>query len=947
MKLHRAAYCILFLLSLFHYGASASDKNRLSVISTVYFDFIHPEASADTAAYLARYADGFADEICLLLDTSMKGRIPVYLNPDIQQLNAYYTPFPYNRIVLYDTTVTDGSLGGFRDAILKVFYHELTHAVSINVRSPFWQLMSETFGDILSINFIVTMPLSFLEGVTVSFESRNGDGRLNDPYTRHFYIQDKIEGKTPSWKDVAGSRDIHPGSTASYLYGGAFAAWLQDTYGMEKYAELWKRGGGFNPFTSFLQTRFRQVYDVPVADAWAAFLESIPVPPAITVNENTLEGIPDGIYSALARSPDGLAFSDGNAGAVLFRAAGGSVERLFDTDETLNRLSFSPDGRLLLVSDAKIGGDSILLRARLFDMQRRRFLPEMFENLRDASFAGSSSLICGIESSAQVSRLVVLDRERGGGRTVLVAAGPDESFYTLYNPVPAGPGRLACIGADGPDRRLLFVDMATGSLSASELPLEVRNIRFLASVPGEEGTLLSFGWANENTLYRFALYDPDTGFLRLQDRDYSGGVFHPVFEPAADRVFYAASFSGRDALSVLDAASARSVTVIPPPGPLPAGAAGPQSYPSVRSRYYNPLPWFLDGVFIPYPVLLPVDTGLMNVAPGFLYFTGDPTERFELVINPAFSVDPFFVDFSIQPRIRTGGFVFSAEVSDHLKPSLAAFEPYRETSASLSVERGFGTGPAWKGFNVSLAVKTNNYAPDLNDFRERYGVPYRASSLSAETAASYSAIRKKRIPAFPLFAHTATGVRSSGDLYLGRVYPDLETTPVFQGNLSFFLPVVPLALTASGAAAEGLAFSPVSVYALASNVRDFESGISRYIPLFTEYADTGFETINSSRVLAVEADLTFLTVEIQRGVPAVPLYANRLLGSAGYRGALFGPGDAAPVYLDSVYVRSTVQASIVIGMLNSLVLSGYAEYGYALRAAAARFTFGFGYVLEL
>jgi len=947
MKLHRAAYCILFLLSLFHYGASASDKNRLSVISTEYFDFIHPEASADTAVYLARYADGFADEICLLLDTSMKGRIPVYLNPDIQLLNAYFSPFPYNRIVLYDTTVTDGSLGGFRDAILKVFYHELTHAISINVRTPFWQLMSETFGDILSINFIVTMPLSFLEGVTVSFESRNGDGRLNDPYTRHFYIQDKIEGKTPSWKDVAGSRDIHPGSAASYLYGGAFSAWLQDAYGMEKYAGLWKRGGGFNPFTSLLQTRFRQVYGISLADAWAAFLDSIPVPPAITVNENILEGIPDGIYTALAASPDGLAFSDGNSGAVLFRKLDGSVERLFDTDETLNRLSFSPDGKLLLVSDAKIGGDSILLRARLFDVQRKRFLPDMFENLRDASFAGSSSLICGIESFSQNSRLVLLDRESGGDRRVLVSAGPDESFYTFYNPVHAGPGRLACIGADGPDRRLLFVDTANGNLSSSEFPAELRYIRFLSSASDSGETLLSFGWANENTLYRYALYNPDTGLLRMQEGDYSGGVFHPVYGNTTGSILYSASFSGRDRLSSLDSVSGCTERIIPPPSPLSVRDSGLLPAPVPRSRYYNPLPWFLDGVFLPYPSFLPVDTGLQNVAPGFIYLTGDPTERFELVINPAFSVNPFFVDFTVQPRLRTDGFLFGVDVSDRLKGPLGAFEPYRETSTALSVERSFVTGPSWKGVTLSFTATANGYAPDISGHDAPYDAPYDASTLSAETVLGFSAIRNKNLPAFPLFAHTASGFSASGDLYVARVFPDRETTPVLQGSLSVFFPVMPLSLTVSGAVADGLVFSPLSVYALARNARDFESGVSRYIPVFPEYTDTEYETINSSSIIAAVTELTFLSIEIQRGLPAVPLYANRFLGSAGYRGALFGAGQSAPVWLDGVYARSTVQASVIIGMLNSLVLSGYAEYGYALRSARGRLSFGYGFALEL
>ena len=420
---------LLLILCMSILVAESFDKTL--VIRTNYFDIIYPPKSAETAALLAEYADGFADEICGLLETSMKERIPVYLDPNEEVTNAYYSSAYYSHIVLYDTVPLEGRLGVFRDNILMIFYHELTHAISLTIQTPFWQVMSRIFGDYLSINQIVTMPLSFVEGVTVSFESRSGEGRLNDPLTDHFLIEDKYENKFCSWADAAGARDVYPGGTTSYLYGGAFSAWLQKTYGMEKYAELWRLGGGVSLFHFSVSGRFKQVYGIGLDDAWDEFRDSIVVPDDIKENPATLSEAGDGICSALASGPNGIAWYDGNACAVKFRDSVGNVTSLFDADSSLHRLSFSPDGKLLLVSAAAISGKAIRQQVRVYDMQRHRFLAESWPGLRDASFFGDSNTVCGIEAVAQKSTLVVFSRDAPENKKTVLTAGPGESFYTL------------------------------------------------------------------------------------------------------------------------------------------------------------------------------------------------------------------------------------------------------------------------------------------------------------------------------------------------------------------------------------------------------------------------------------------------------------------------------------------------------------------------------------
>lgn len=927
------------------FNTFSESADHLIVTKTAYFDFIYTDTSAETAQLLVRYADGLADEICLLLDTSMKGRIPVYLNPDVQILNAYFTPYPYNHIVLYDTTPTDGSLGSFHNTILKVFYHELTHAISMNIRTPFWQLMADIFGDALSMNSLLTMPLSFLEGVTVSFESSDGEGRLNDPLTQHFIVQNKIEHTSPTWKDVAGARDVYPGSKASYIYGGAFSSYLQKTYGMEKYAELWTGGLTLLPF---LQPKFKSTYNISIGDAWDSFLSSISVPSDIAENTFSLSGTSPGVYSCLASGPDGLVWADGNTGSVWFRKYNGTIIKLFDSDGTLHNLSFSPNGKLLLVSLAEISGASVRAKVRLFDVSSLRFLAESYENLRDASFAGDEETICAIESIAQRTSLVVFSRGNNPVKRVLMTAGPGMDISALYNPVFAGSGTLACIASNGLDRQILLISIDTLLAQKLNLPPELTYIRYLDSTLVNGNPVLSFSWANKETLYRYAVYHPDNNALFLQSKDYSGAVFSPVIDTSGEKIVYIASFSGHDSLLFLDTETNPSLTVkvdaadtdsVSPSPAIPLEIPG--------SHFYNPLPWFMEGVFIPFPKAMPINTGMDTLAPGFLYVTGDPTERYTLLFNPSFSIEPFFMDTTFQTKIALNDISLSTEINDNLKPALFTFTPYRDTSASLSLNRSFILGPSWKSIGISVESMGHWYAPDIVLFDNPYKAIFESYSLSAGSTVSFSAIRKKKIPQFPLFAVNSTGVSSLLYGYYGVAFPDSIATPVIQGKISVLTPFVPLSLSVSAALADGLSFSPLSVYVSSVNVRDFESGVVRLIPVFPEYDNTVFEYINSSHTLGVVAELTPLSFEIQRGVPLVPLYLNRFLCIAGYRGALFDISNSSPLYIDSVYGKVSLQSSIIMGALTQVLLEANAQYAYALRSDKGRFSFSFTYEMKL
>ena len=114
-------------------GAMAESSSPLHVICTEYFDIIFAEESRETARKIESVCDDYYLEITSLLETEAYQRFPVTITRSVEVLNAYYASVPYNRIVLYDT-LPGTSLDMYEDTIESVFYHELTHAVTYNMK---------------------------------------------------------------------------------------------------------------------------------------------------------------------------------------------------------------------------------------------------------------------------------------------------------------------------------------------------------------------------------------------------------------------------------------------------------------------------------------------------------------------------------------------------------------------------------------------------------------------------------------------------------------------------------------------------------------------------------------------------------------------------------------------------------------------------------------------
>ena len=355
----------IILLSLFTLSAENNQKEDKTFyqINTKYFQIIYQQKSLETATLLYENADQLYEDIAKKLNTETNLSIPVLIRSDIQALNAYFTSYPYNRIVLYDTIPDNQSLAVFSETILSVFYHELVHAVTLNMKSKPWEIASFLFGDFFSPT-ILTSPTVFSEGATVSFESATGEGRLNSGYAKNILVQAKLENQLPDWKEASGANDKYRIGDYPYVFGGAFHQFLQEKYGMEKYSELWTELGSTHIFT---ERAFKKVYDTKLNAVWTDFLDTIPLLSVGNVNQ-----------TQLTKKDNITCFTTVNNTIIYYSKVDNAIYSLKDgnqkkilTTTSITDLSLSDDERFLAITKLN---SAMQYETYVYDLQKKSYL---------------------------------------------------------------------------------------------------------------------------------------------------------------------------------------------------------------------------------------------------------------------------------------------------------------------------------------------------------------------------------------------------------------------------------------------------------------------------------------------------------------------------------------------------------------------------------------------
>jgi len=575
-----------------------SGGTNIRSVQSDYFLIIFPEQCLQSALELKENADSICRKICSQMNMTCPFKsMPVVITQSTDVFNAYFSNASFNHIVLFDAPA-DEDMSVYSNTMLSTFEHELTHALTVNQKSG--KIRHRLCNMIYWGDFIET-PSMIKEGAAVAQESRGGEGRLNSPFFLHTIRQAKLSGEFPSWADVLGSRDIYPAGSSAYIFGSSFTQWLQEKYGMQKYADFWWEI--INNFHISFRGGFQKVYKVNLNSAWEEFKQSIDFP---AINKNPLEeefvsdffavNSSKGIgkkkgkklspslknssgyrYTNLCSCRKGFAYIEDQTSSVYFSAlckdgSFGKPQKLF-TLKGLSEISLSPDGEFLAVCYYSYNSMNVKTKVKIFNMKSGEWTGIDETGLRDATI-----LMTGDESKGNESKYalaaVKISGQKSCIKTYRVKDGQAVEDLTISLPghdavfclCGGSKGNIAYICKKGLDWKIQNI-FAYGNKRGSGVEYsmgtksEVRSLSFYYGkntpagsesqklLAGEE--CLVFSCAMPGTFPRLCVIEEESAFF--QAADVSGGVYSPV--SLGSKIIYSAHFYTDSKLFVMQTES--------------------------------------------------------------------------------------------------------------------------------------------------------------------------------------------------------------------------------------------------------------------------------------------------------------------------------------------------------------------------------------------------------
>ena len=644
---------IFILLSLSAADGVMWGKKDIRVVKTQWFDIIYAPDSARSAEHLARHADAIYEDVCAYLETEQWKRFPVVITPAQDEFNAYYSPACYDTIVMYDTPVTK-KIAVASDDFLSTFRHELTHAVSYNMKNAFWRGVGAVFGDVVNPAYLF-ITRSRTEGVAVASESAGGEGRLNNPYSAQTVRQAKIESAFPSHADIYGSRDIYPYDT-NYHFGAAFENWIQKTYGMKNYARFLYKCVNFQ--TVHASVAFKSVYGISVKEAWRLFYDSVAVPASAAqypdplvkgackdyfsgTDKRSKENSRASRYASLVSCSSGFGFVDDAAGSFYF-SKWDAGRRCCDrakkicTVKNLRHTSLSTDGEYAAFSVMSERHAVPKSEVYIFNMKSRSRYTMSETGLRDAAVVlwNGAYYLAAVKTKSQQSTLTVYKLDKSADGKVrgasLIASRPLARGDVAFTPKDAGDGEIVYICKSGMKWSIRLYSIADGTEKVYDAPYDrmvIGDVSLANSANAEK--VFTFSWAAEDTMPRFGKLiinnsddeRRDSAVMLLQTDDVSGGVYNPVMLQNGsiaytghffrdNRLLTAESDSmtmreialdaKRERVKNSDTDKARSAETADnvQSGEQAAGNRDAQTI-FARSKKYNPFDYYKRGIFLP------------------------------------------------------------------------------------------------------------------------------------------------------------------------------------------------------------------------------------------------------------------------------------------------------------------------------------------------------------
>ncbi len=616
---------MLLCTRLFAYSGMLSGEKKLQVTKTKWFDIIYPARCELSATILYEKADEVYDEVTAQYGLTPAFRMPVVITPAVDQFNAFWSAIPYNHIAIYDTGVSGSNeLAVFTETLLSTFRHELTHAVTYNMKDEIWLKVEKIFGDCFAPGML-SITTGMAEGATLTSESAAGEGRLNDEYAKHYVKQAKLEGQFPSYHDVSGSSDVSP-SGAPYYFNGAFHQWLQEYYGMEAYAQFWFRVVNGKAFT--IAGAFKKAFGIKLKTAWKLFaagyevpeIEANPVTAGIVsdffeadTNDFSLMNNAGSLYDSLSTSTARLVWMD-LYGRRVFSCSGETETkpRQLFAMQGMDKVRLSKDGRLLAVSYTSGNSPGPSSRVKIYDIDRGTFYSVRDSGLKEAAIIceGGTYYLVAQRYLAQHYSLCVykITFDEIGNRIKAV-----EPSTEIKLPVETNPFAFTQLE----DGTFAFIKKERMNYSVCVYSVDGQKLRefsfgdgmVVRSLSAGDGRLV-FSYAKKGTMPRLGFMNSETGELQLSSEDISGGVFDPVLYNG--NVVYRGKFYRQNRLLCMRDVMTRSFDtewaeiVTTGDENLDGWSVATteitegKKISSLPSTAYSPFPYFLRGIVIPF-----------------------------------------------------------------------------------------------------------------------------------------------------------------------------------------------------------------------------------------------------------------------------------------------------------------------------------------------------------
>ncbi len=569
-KIFTLVFVFLANLSIFASSGIMWNQKNLKVSKTKWFDIIYPEICKESATLLYKNADSIYEEIAESYGFPISFRMPVVISPAVENFNAYWTAYPYNHIVLYDTFLIK-ELEVFSQSFLSTFKHELTHAYTYNLRNEFFQAVSKIFGDPYNPAFLF-ITSGWAEGATLTSESSSGEGRLNNEYAKHTVKQAKIEGEFPLYEDVQGSRDLYP-SGSFYYFNGAFNEYLQKTYGMKSYANFWY--DCINLKSISVKKIFKDNFGENLNKAWLDFYSSVEVPNVksnpvkskivkdyfdLTSEDFSKENNSLALYSNLISSEKEFYFLNQKNDTIYFQdfadfstSSKNSPKKLLTFSEISN-FNVSCDGRFILLnilSSASATEKSII---KIYDTQKKSFFTLKETSVYSPSIIKANDeyflIFSSYKSPVSSTNISKIKFSKSGKIKSLEKVFQKEwklnqnasNYCDLKN------GNFVFLKRRGLSYSLLIMASDGEILKSYKAPqgISVRNLSVFENK-------VYFSFVKDKTLPRSAYFDFDEEKFVFSTKDISGGIFYQSkSENFSNQIFYTAEFYKQSRILIAD-----------------------------------------------------------------------------------------------------------------------------------------------------------------------------------------------------------------------------------------------------------------------------------------------------------------------------------------------------------------------------------------------------------